>query len=293
MATLREVEDELAALSKRHSDLDDKLARFGVIDHDVGQAMGLVDKQLNELRRRRTALLVGQPDPADAIKAAPSATPSQLRPPRWVTSKEIRATAAEVHEQNVETAKLLPLETTLEDLGELYGTEAHVAVVESELRGYAVEIVENGRACEFNEGMYAALLTMLYRESAARAVTLHWSGNQRRLIEQRVEALESRRQDPLSSIQIQHIEHKLTPLFQVEFANAVAPLIERIGALEQQRDAMKYVGVWEAGREYKLGNFVTDKGSLFHCNSTTRQRPGDGSKDWTLAAKRGADGKDK
>ena len=108
-----------------------------------------------------------------------------------------------------------------------------------------------------------------------------------------MEAIESRRQDPLSSIQLQHVELKLMPLFQVEFAKAVTPLLERIDALEQQRSAMKYVGVWEAGREYKPGNFVTDKGSLFHCNSTTRQRPGDGSRDWTLAAKRGADGKDK
>ena len=77
----------------------------------------------------------------------------------------------------------------------------------------------------------------------------------------------------------------------MEFANAVAPLIERIGALEQQRDAMKYCGVWESGKEYSPGNFVTDKGSVWHCNSTTRQRP-DGSNHWTLAVKRGTDGKD-
>jgi hypothetical protein len=51
-----------------------------------------------------------------------------------------------------------------------------------------------------------------------------------------------------------------------------------------------YKGVWQAG-EYKRGATVTWGGSLWHCNKATDTKPGD-SGDWTLAAKRGRDGKD-
>ena len=285
MATLREVEDEIAALTKRHADLDNKMVGYGGVDLSVGSAMSAVDKKIRELERRRTALLVGEPDPVDVAKPAPSASPPQLRPPRWISAKDVRATAAEVHEKNVEIAKTLPLETSVDDLGELYGTEAHVAVIESALRGYASELLENGRACEFNEGMYAALLTMLYRESAATAVTFHWAGNQRRLLEQRVEALESRPSEPFTSAQLQRLTAYLAPQFDT------APLLKRIEELEQQRSAMKYLGVWSEHQQYVPGNFCTDKGSVWHCNQMTRERPGDGSS-WTLAVKKGQDGKD-
>ena len=289
MATIREVEDEITALTKRHADLDNKMVGYGGVDLSVGKAMSVVDKQIRELERCRTALLAGESDPAD------SASPPQLRPPRWITKKETRATAAEVHEQNVETAKLLPLETSIDDLGELYGTEEHLAVVESALREYSVEIVENGRACEFNEGMYAALLTMFYRESAARAVTLHWAGNQRRLVEQRVEALESSLElkhiGRFNSSELQRLTAYLTPQFDT------APLLKRIDQLEQhqmqlEQHQMKYRGVWAADEQYTAGNFCTDHGSLWHCNQTTRERPGGDGLAWTLAVKRGQDGRD-
>ena len=45
--------------------------------------------------------------------------------------------------------------------------------------------------------------------------------------------------------------------------------------------------------DYKKGDTVTFAGSLWYANKETKERPGAGSKDWTLAAKRGADGKDK
>ena len=284
MATLHEVDDEIAALTKRHSDLDDKLARFGVIDHDVGQAMGVVDKQLNELRRRRTALLAGQSDPADAVKAAPSATPAQLRPPRWITTKEKRATAAEIHKQNFEVARTLPLDTPQEDIQDLYATEAHAALIETMLREYSSEILENGRACEFNEGLYCALVAMLWRSSATTAATFHFAGNQRRLLEQRVEALESSPRQ-FSGSEMQRLTAYLAPQFDT------APLLKRIEELEQHQSSVKYRGVWSADEQYVLGNFCTDRGSLWHCNQTTRERPGDG-RAWTLAVKKGQDGKD-
>jgi hypothetical protein len=62
-----------------------------------------------------------------------------------------------------------------------------------------------------------------------------------------------------------------------------------------------YRGVWKEGEEYTWGDFVTLGGSLWHCNyeplyaegptPTTKAKPGT-SEDWTLAVKRGRDGKD-
>jgi hypothetical protein len=79
-------------------------------------------------------------------------------------------------------------------------------------------------------------------------------------------------------------EH-LAPLIGDFVKRAIAPLGERIKVLEQ-RPVTKYCGVFEIGRQYQEGNFVTDHGSIWHCNATTRQRPG-GNSDWTLAVKSG------
>lgn len=53
-----------------------------------------------------------------------------------------------------------------------------------------------------------------------------------------------------------------------------------------------YRGVYRADAGgYLRGDLVTYAGSLWHCDAATQEKPGDGSKNWTLAAKRGADGR--
>jgi hypothetical protein len=68
------------------------------------------------------------------------------------------------------------------------------------------------------------------------------------------------------------------------------------GAIEVKRvslPVMLYQGVFKEGREYVGGDTVTWAGSLWHCDHNTADKPGElGSKGWTLAAKRGRDGKD-
>lgn len=55
---------------------------------------------------------------------------------------------------------------------------------------------------------------------------------------------------------------------------------------------MLYRGVFTDG-SYSKGDTVTWGGSLWHCDADkTDSKPGDGSKDWTLCAKKGRDGKD-
>ncbi|WKL57245.1 hypothetical protein Q1W73_16505 [Asticcacaulis sp. ZE23SCel15] len=64
---------------------------------------------------------------------------------------------------------------------------------------------------------------------------------------------------------------------------------------------MIYRGVYQEGRAYEEGDTVTFAGSLWHCNGGDRgdgwkgevtEKPADGVKYWTLATKRGRDGKD-
>lgn len=55
---------------------------------------------------------------------------------------------------------------------------------------------------------------------------------------------------------------------------------------------MIYRGVYKDGDAYEIGDVVTWAGSLWHCDADTADRPGEGQKSWTLAAKRGRDGKD-
>lgn len=53
----------------------------------------------------------------------------------------------------------------------------------------------------------------------------------------------------------------------------------------------RYRGVYRDGEGYDLGDMATWGGSVWHCNGTTREQPGS-SPAWTLAVKRGRDGKD-
>jgi len=54
---------------------------------------------------------------------------------------------------------------------------------------------------------------------------------------------------------------------------------------------MIYQGVFKSGQEYLPGDTVTWGGSLWHCDERTQDKPGEAG--WTLAAKRGRDGRDK
>lgn len=55
-----------------------------------------------------------------------------------------------------------------------------------------------------------------------------------------------------------------------------------------------YRGVFKSGIEYRPGDTVTWAGSVWHCHSVTSDKPGEpGCQGWTLAVKRGRDGRDK
>jgi hypothetical protein len=68
--------------------------------------------------------------------------------------------------------------------------------------------------------------------------------------------------------------------------------IEKLKAALAQKAPIKYLGIHKPGATYSEGSLVTRDGSIFHANKTTSEMPGDGCVDWTLAVKRGRDGRD-
>lgn len=75
--------------------------------------------------------------------------------------------------------------------------------------------------------------------------------------------------------------------------SVVDGLANHIDALEKrlEQGPFKYMGPFTEGFDYEKGNFCTYQGCLWHANSATREKPGTGY-EWTMAAKRGRDGKD-
>jgi hypothetical protein len=66
--------------------------------------------------------------------------------------------------------------------------------------------------------------------------------------------------------------------------------IERRLASVEDRPGLRYRGTWDENQQYNRGDFATDRGSLWHANRATRDRPPGAA--WTLACKRGRDGRD-
>ncbi len=88
----------------------------------------------------------------------------------------------------------------------------------------------------------------------------------------------------------EHVQQKLAPV--LEELGAVKAELCALQDVVRSEKSLKYRGVHEPSLAYDTGDTVTHGGSLWHCNSLTKERPGEGSKAWTLAVKRGRDGKD-
>ena len=74
---------------------------------------------------------------------------------------------------------------------------------------------------------------------------------------------------------------------------------ERLGAVEmrlarlESRPHFAYCGVWSEGTDYRAGDAVTNDGSLWICRRACATEPGVDFDSWTLAVKRGRDGRDR
>lgn len=74
----------------------------------------------------------------------------------------------------------------------------------------------------------------------------------------------------------------------------VRALAERVDDLERRlaEGRVEYRGVWSAGQTYRRGHLVTLHGNIFHCNRPTAGKPSEDHDGWTLAVRKGRDGKD-
>ena len=77
--------------------------------------------------------------------------------------------------------------------------------------------------------------------------------------------------------------------FSYDIVKALSALKARVAELE--KSPINYDGVHREGKSYSRGTFVTFNGALWHANYATTAKPGNSS-DWTLAVKKGRDGKD-
>jgi hypothetical protein len=85
--------------------------------------------------------------------------------------------------------------------------------------------------------------------------------------------------------ELQKREKLLTAAITKAFNAALKRLRDELHAEKSQ---FKYLGTFNRERSYVLGNFVTHKGGMWHCNRVTQgELPGDGSDAWTLAVKSG------
>ena len=75
---------------------------------------------------------------------------------------------------------------------------------------------------------------------------------------------------------------------------ATKGLLGRVEALER-KPSLQYRGVYEAGKTYQPGDFVTWSGSCWCALEVTKTQPNftpDSAKSWTLAVKEGRPGRD-
>ena len=91
---------------------------------------------------------------------------------------------------------------------------------------------------------------------------------------------------------VSFVKRSLTPRDEQLAAldSRIADLQSRIQTLERE-PRLKYQGVHEKGRYYAEGDTVTAHGSMWVCRTYTDAEPGSGD-GWTLAVKRGRDGRD-
>lgn len=67
-------------------------------------------------------------------------------------------------------------------------------------------------------------------------------------------------------------------------------LEEKLGVTEKTLAATEHKGIWEGGRQYERGNFVTYRGSMWVAKKETLDEPGK-SLEWQMVVRRGRDGR--
>lgn len=144
------------------------------------------------------------------------------------------------------------------------------------------------------------------QKSAAQSATMQQALDRIAQLETHAKELEDiLRYQPVSRVWVGRLEDRIKALENGGGGNSGTPdpfvdsdilrsLSERVDAIEVLPQAnFRYRGVWDEHEQYDVGNFVTDRGSMWHCNKRSKGiRPGMDSGTFTLSVKHGRDGKD-
>jgi hypothetical protein len=87
----------------------------------------------------------------------------------------------------------------------------------------------------------------------------------------------------------QAIAKAIAPVIKEYFARSLAPVLQRLEALEGH--GIKYCGVFQRAARYEKGSVVSDNGSAWIAlRGVEGERPGESPMSWQLLVKRGRDG---
>lgn len=173
----------IAEMEKRHAEMYERAfgGHVSTFDHNLGDAAALLKTEIVKAKEKRAKILAGVVE-----EKRPEPVPSHRRLPRNITSKEMREKAEAAAKPD-----LPPNDASWEDVAALYQGEHAFSMFEAdflELRGEVGEDV----LCAFTQGEHTALLGMIFRVLAEMRATIHHAGNKRRLLEERVKALEAK-----------------------------------------------------------------------------------------------------
>ena len=73
--------------------------------------------------------------------------------------------------------------------------------------------------------------------------------------------------------------------------DVVAQMVAETRQEFKDHAGLRYLGVFEAGKQYSVGDVVTRSGAMWHCNEATQEQPGHNDH-WTMCVKAGRDGRD-
>lgn len=275
----KRLEGEIAAAEKRAVEIEQVIRRCESGDYsdaDAGKysnsayqaahtARGVISKRLSELQERYAAVLAGDPDPGGEEREKTQAPRTSSLPPRPPVAAKKKVTSSLVAPEIDRGLVGMGARDVAQVLGIPDAESKSEAdwgdLVEQNFRGNREAFGADNPAYSFDAATYATIKKLIAWGLSKGALDKAVGGTLRR-----------------------EVETKLT---------------KRIGALgarihEIEGSAFKYMGVYQRAQAYPRGAGVTFGGSVWIAAKDTVLPPGtpEGRNDWTLAIKRGRDGKD-
>jgi len=259
MSTISTIEGHLKDLKSRFRELDEQLVprRDGVVDVRISAAMSKVEQRIKRLEPLHSRAIAGDVvNSAEIDEALGKIQPVVTLPRNLASDSEIDEAQRKFKALQDAPDPMSPEERArLNEIEDRIrdGAIAHIERQFLGLRKLAGEEVNS--PVSYTQGLHFALITMMASMQIRLDTAVQFNREQR-----------------------------------LKLVDEVKALRERVHALESA-PRLKYQGVYKEGQRYAVGDVVTHHGSMFHCNLETTGEP-EKTYAWTLAVKRGRDGKD-